>query len=105
MRSLLPIACGIVVMVTAVACGGGQPQVAPQPNADSIAAAEAARRRADSLANAQRIRDSLDRMRAAEEERIRRMRDDSLAMMRRTAEEVRNMLMTRINFDYDRSDI
>ncbi|HEX9580556.1 MAG TPA: OmpA family protein [Gemmatimonadales bacterium] len=105
MRSMLPIALGAVVILTAVACGGGQPQVAPQPNADSIAAAESARRRADSLANAQRIRDSLDRVRAAEEERIRRMRDDSLAMMRRSTEEVRNLLMTRINFDFDRADI
>jgi peptidoglycan-associated lipoprotein len=105
MRSMLPIAFGVAVIVTAVACGGGQPEVAPQPNADSIAAAEAARRRADSLANAQRIRDSLDRVRRADEERIRRMRDDSLAAVRRTTEEVRNLLAARINFDFDRADI
>jgi len=106
MRSMLPIAIGVVVIATAAACGGGQPQVAPQPNADSVAAAEAARRRtADSLANAQRMRDSLDRMRRADEERIRRMRDDSVSAIRRTTEEVRTMLMARINFDYDKSDI
>ena len=105
MRSMLPIAIGVVVIATAAACGGGQPQVAPQPNADSIAASEAARRRADSLANAQRMRDSLDRMRRADEERIRRMRDDSLSAIRRTTEEVRTMLTARINFDYDKSVI
>ena len=105
MRSMLPIILGTAVIVTAAACGGAQPQVAPQPNADSIAMAESARRRADSLANAQRMRDSLDRVRRAGEEQIRRMRDDSLAMMRRTTDEVRTMLMNRINFDYDRSNI
>jgi peptidoglycan-associated lipoprotein len=105
MRSMLPYAFGVVVLVTAAACGGGQPQVAPQPDADSIAAAEAARRRADSLAAAQRMRDSLERMRRADEERVRRLREDSLAMARAASEEVRNMLATRIHFDFDRSDI
>jgi peptidoglycan-associated lipoprotein len=105
MRRIFPYALGAVVLVIAAACGGGQPQVAPQPNADSIAAAEAARRRADSLAAAQRMRDSLERVRAVEEERVRRMREDSLAMARRATEEVRAMLMTRINFDFDKSDI
>ena len=105
MRSMLPIALGVAVIVTAAACGGGQPQVAPQPNADSIAAAQSARRRTDSLAAAQRMRDSLDRVRSAEEERVRRVREDSLATIRRTTEEVRTMLMARINFDYDRSNI
>jgi peptidoglycan-associated lipoprotein len=33
------------------------------------------------------------------------MREDSLAMARRATEEVRAMLMTRINFDFDKSDI
>lgn len=104
MRSLLPIAAGAVVIVMAAACGG-QPQMAPQPNADSLAAAESARRRADSIAAADRMRDSLERVRRAEEERVRRVREDSLAAIRRTTEEVRTMLATRIHFDYDRSDI
>ncbi|HWP36378.1 MAG TPA: peptidoglycan-associated lipoprotein Pal [Gemmatimonadales bacterium] len=104
MRRIFPYALGALVFAIASACGGG-PQVAPQPNADSIAAAEAARRRADSLAAAQRMRDSLERVRAAEEERVRRMREDSVAMARRATEEVRATLMTRIHFDFDKSDI
>jgi peptidoglycan-associated lipoprotein len=104
MRSMLPYALGVAVLVTVAACGGAQPapqQVAPQPNADSLAAAQAAARAAADA----RMRDSLERMRRADEERVSRMREDSLAMMRRATDEVRTMLATRIHFDFDKSDI
>ncbi len=103
MRRATPLAFGIAVLVIAAACGGNPPPQAPQPNADSLAALEAARR--DSLAREQAIRDSIERARREAEERIGRMREDSLAALRRTTEEVRGMLAAMINFDFDKSDI
>jgi peptidoglycan-associated lipoprotein len=92
------------VLVIAAACGGNPPpQQAPQPNADSLAATEAARR--DSLAREQARRDSIEAARRAAEERIRRATEDSLAAMRRTTEEVRGMVTAMVNFDFDKSDI
>jgi peptidoglycan-associated lipoprotein len=80
------------------ACGKKEPEVAPvpQPNADSIAAAE--RARADSAA-AEAAR------RAQEEaERIARQRAaDSAAAAAAAVEEVRNMLAAMIHFDFDKS--
>ena len=101
MRRATPIVLGIVVLIAA-ACGGGTPppEPAPQPNADSLAAAEAARRAAE-----QARADSIERARREAEERIRRMREDSLNALRRGTEEVRAMLATPINFDFDRADI
>ncbi|MBI3081412.1 MAG: OmpA family protein, partial [Gemmatimonadetes bacterium] len=92
MRRATPIVLGIVVLVIAAACG--------EPNADSLAAAEATRRAAEQAA-----RDSIERARLAADERIRRAAEDSLAALRRTTEEVRGMLAAMINFDFDRSDI
>lgn len=102
MRRATPFILGFVVLGIAAACGGAPPPPPPQPNADSLAAVEAARR--DSLAREQARRDSIERARA-EAERIRRMHEDSLANVRRITEEVRGMLAAMINFDFDKSDI
>ncbi len=105
MRRVMPIVWGITVLGVAAACGGSPPPPppAPQPNPDSLARVEAARR--DSLAREQARRDSIERARREAEERIRRMREDSLAVVRRTTEEVRGMLAAMIHFDFDKSDI
>lgn len=103
MRRATPIALGFAVLVIAAACGGNPPPPPPQPNADSLAALEAARR--DSLAREQARRDSIERVAREAEERIRRIREDSLTALRRTTEEVRGMLAAMINFDFDKSDI
>jgi peptidoglycan-associated lipoprotein len=88
----------IGVAAAALACPSNPPpETAPQPNADSAAAAERARQ--DSIAEAER--------RANEEaERIRRQREaDSLAALGRSSEEVRNTLAAMIHFDLDQSRI
>jgi len=82
------------------ACGKKQEAETPvpQPNADSIAAAE--RARADSLA-------AEEARRAQEEaERIARQRAaDSAAAAAASAGEVRNLLAAVIHFDYDRATL
>ena len=93
---------GIAVMMTAAACGGGQPEVAPQPDQDSIAAAQATR---DSLAREQARRDSIARSRRLDEERIRREREEAVRMERELTEAVLAILLTHVNFDFDRSSI
>lgn len=103
MRRTLPFAVGAVVLVIAAACGGKAPPPPVQPNADSLAQQEAARR--DSLAREQARRDSIERARREAEERIGRMREDSLAAARRGTEEVTAMLATMVHFDFDKSDI
>lgn len=100
MRLTLPLTIGAAVVIGAAACGGGPPPPPPGPDPDSLARVEAARR--DSLAREQARRDSLAR---AEEERLRRMREDSLAAVRRETEAVRAIVSEMINFDFDRSDI
>ena len=78
-RPMLLLSVGVVAVVLA-ACGGKKPQttVAPQPNADSIAAAEKARQEAMAAADAER--------RAREEaERVARQKTaDSLAALGRS---------------------
>jgi peptidoglycan-associated lipoprotein len=95
-HSLVLMGLGVALVV---ACGK-KPQTAPtpQPNADSLAAAE--RARADSLA--------ADSARRAQEEaeRIARQRAaDSAAAVAATTAEVRNMLATMVHFDFDKSNI
>ena len=91
-----------VVTAAAVACGGSKPAPqtpAPQPNADSAAAA--ARAHQDSLAAA-----AADSARRANEDadRVARQRTaDSLAALGRTADAIRTELTTMIHFDYDKS--
>lgn len=96
-RVPLLVLMGFGVALSA-ACGKKEPEVAPvpQPNADSIAAAE--RARADSAA--------ADAARRAQEEaeRIARQRAaDSAAAAAAAVEEVRNMLAAMIHFDFDKS--
>jgi peptidoglycan-associated lipoprotein len=91
------------VLVIAAACGSNPPPQPPQPNADSLAAAQAARR--DSLAREQARRDSIEAARRAAEERIRRASEDSLAALRSTTEAVRGMVTAMVQFDFDKSDI
>lgn len=95
-HSLVLIGLGMALVV---ACGKSpQTEPTPQPNADSLAAAE--RARADSLA--------ADSARRAQEEaeRIARQRAaDSAAAVAAATAEVRNMLATMIHFDFDRSNI
>jgi peptidoglycan-associated lipoprotein len=91
---LLVIGLGVAV----AACPSNPPpQTAPQPNADSLAAAERARQ--DSI-------DAANRASQDEAERVRRQREaDSLAALSRAGEEVRNTLASMIHFDLDRSNV
>ncbi len=96
------ILVGLATTAFVVACGK-KPETAPapQPNADSLAAAE--RARADSVARAQ-----ADSARRAQEEadRIARQRAaDSAAALAAATAEVRNMFTTMIHFDFDKSTI
>jgi len=97
------ILIGLATAAFAVACGKKQPETAPapQPNADSIAAAE--RAHADSLARAQ-----ADSARRAQEEaeRVARQRAaDSAAAVAAAAAEVRSMFAAMIHFDFDKAVI
>ena len=94
---LLALGLGVAV-ITASSCGGNPPpQTAPQPNADSAAAADRARQ--DSI-------DAANRAAQDEAERLRRQREsDSLAALSRSSEEVRNTLAAMIHFDLDKSNI
>jgi peptidoglycan-associated lipoprotein len=99
MRLTLPITAGVAAILIAAACGGGQPEVAPGPDPDSIAREQARR---DSIAQEQARQDSIRRARE-EEERIRRQRTaDSIAAVRAETEAVRNMIARRVHFDFDR---
>jgi len=96
-RAMLLLSVGVVAVVLA-ACGGKKPETTatPQPNADSIAAAERARQEA---ADAER--------RAREEaERVARQRTaDSLAALGQSSEAVRTLLGAMIHFDYDKATL
>jgi len=95
-HSLVLVGFGVALVV---ACGKNpQPAAtpAPQPNADSIAAAE--RARADSAA--------ADSARRAQEEaeRIARQREaDSAAAAAAAMNEVRSMLAAMVHFDFDKA--
>jgi len=100
MRRLPLLVLAGLAAAALAACGGSPPpQTAPQPNADSIAAAE--RAEAD-----RRAREEADARAREEAERVARQRAaDSLAAMGRTTEAVRTMLATMIHFDFDKSNI
>jgi peptidoglycan-associated lipoprotein len=99
MRLTLPITVGVAAILIAAACGGGQPEIVPGPDPDSIAREQARR---DSIAAAQARADSIRRAQE-EEERIRRQRTaDSIAALRRETEEVRQMIARMVHFDFDR---
>jgi peptidoglycan-associated lipoprotein len=100
-----PVSLLLVLGLGAAAIAGGcaqnpAPQT-PQPNADSLAAAERARQ--DSIAAAQA---EADRLAREEADRVARQREaDSLAALGRNSEEVRTMLATMIHFDLDQSRV
>ncbi len=99
MRLTLPITVGVAAILIAAACGGGQPEVVPGPDPDSIAREQARR---DSIAAAQARADSIRRAQE-EEERIRRQHTaDSIAALRRETEEVRQMIARMVHFDFDK---
>lgn len=94
-RSMLLLLVGLVTAALG-ACGKKRTSsTTPQPNADSITAAERARRDADAE---QRARE--------EAERVARQRtSDSLAALGRGGEAVRTLLGTMIHFEYDRANL
>ena len=91
---------GLGAAVFAGACGGKKhvEQLAPQPNADSAAAAQAEAERLAREEEARRAREEADRQARAREA-------DSLAALGRTTEAVRTMLAAMIHFDYDKANI
>lgn len=104
MRITVPLSLGLgAIVLAAVSACGGSPPPPPVPTVDSaairdsIARAEAARRAAED--SARRAREEAERM-AAE-----RRRADSLAAIARETERVRTMLVERIHFDFDKSNI
>ena len=103
MRRAASLSLALMSVVAIAACKKKPPAVAPAPvvtapNQDSIRAAEE-KRRADSIAAAQ----------AAAAEAARRAREDSIrnadAAAAAEASSVRAILLTVINFDYDKSDL
>ena len=99
MKRLLLVLLAGVVATTVVACGGKKEAATtptPQPNADSLAAAEKARK--DSMDEADRARAEADRL-------AQQRTADSLAALGHTSEAVRAMLATMIHFDYDKANI
>ncbi|MBE0592934.1 MAG: OmpA family protein, partial [Gemmatimonadales bacterium] len=100
MKLKFSLMIGVAVMLVAAACGGGQPEpVVPAIDStaikDSIARAEARRRAYE---------DSVARARA-EADRLRREAEEAARREAAVTAEVRNMLATVINFDYDKSAI
>lgn len=100
MKTKFAVILGMAAMAVAAACGGGQPEpVVPAIDStairDSIARAEARRRAYE---------DSIARARA-EAERLARERAEAERRAAELTAEVRTMLGTMINFDFDRSAI
>jgi peptidoglycan-associated lipoprotein len=99
MRRFIPLL--ILAGVAIAACGGKKPQTAvtPQPNADSLAAAQRAHddsMRAAEAAEAERAR--------AEQERLAQQRiADSLAALGRSSDELKRTIGEAIHFEFDKS--
>lgn len=103
MRLTLPLTIGASVIIAAVAaCGGGQPEVAPGPDPDSIAREQA---RQDSIARERARADSIRRAQEEADRLERQHRADSLAAVRAENEAVMEMIARRMHFDFDRSNI
>jgi peptidoglycan-associated lipoprotein len=97
MRRFIPLL--MLAGVALAACGGKKPETtaAPQPNADSLAAAQ--RARDDSMRAAQAA--AAER---AEQERLAQQRTaDSLAALGRSSDELKQALAQAIHFDFDKS--
>jgi len=96
----------LATLATALAVGacGKKPDTTPTPVATAPdTAAENAKHRADSLAQAQA--DSMARARAAEDSIARARAADSAAAASRAGDEVRAMLATMIHFEFNKADI
>jgi peptidoglycan-associated lipoprotein len=101
MKAKFTVFLGMVAIIVAAACGGQPEPVIPQPDPDSIAREQARR---DSIAREQARLDSIRRAQA-EQERIRREREEVARREAAVTAEVRQMLATMVNFDFDRSNI
>ena len=103
-RLSMIVVAGLAVAVVSAACGGAKPQTAPapQPNADSIAAAQQ-RARQDSIEAARQ--DSIRRAQEENERVARQRAADSLAATGRSTDEVRQMLGVMIHFDFDKATL
>lgn len=97
-RSMLLMLVGVAVVLAACGKKHEPEAVTPQqPNADSAAAADKARREAQ---------EDADRRAREEAERVARQRTaDSLAALGRSGEAVRTLLGTMIHFDYDKASL
>jgi peptidoglycan-associated lipoprotein len=89
----------LLVALAAVATAACPNPPAPPPPAPDTSAADRARE--DSI---QRAQEEAERLRREEEERMRRERD-AAAERARSTEELRNVVATMVNFDFDKSDI
>jgi len=96
----------LATLATALAAGacGKKPDTTPTPVATTPdTAAENAKRRADSLAQAQA--DSMARARAAADSIARARAADSAAAASHAADEVRALLATMIHFEFNKADV
>lgn len=105
MKHLHLIALATVATGLTVAACGKKPDTTPTPVATTTpdTAADNAKRRADSLAQAQA--DSMARARAQADSIARARAADSAAAASRSGDEVKSMLATMIHFEYNRADI
>jgi len=105
MTRLQSVTLAAVATALAVAACGKKPDTTPTPVATTApdTAAENAKRRADSLAQAQA--DSMARARAMADSIARARAADSAAAASHSADEVRAMLATMIHFEFNKSDI
>jgi peptidoglycan-associated lipoprotein len=101
MKAKLTVLLGMAAIIVAAACGGQPEPVIPQPDPDSIAREQARR---DSIAREQARLDSIRRAQA-EQDRIRREREEAARREAAITAEVRQMLASVVNFDFDRSNI
>ena len=103
MRVSLSITLGVSAVLISAACGGGQPPEPVTPMVDSAAIQDSIAR---ARAAAEQARLDSIRRADAEAERLRRMEEQRQreAEQRETAD-VRRMIESMINFDYDRSNI
>ncbi|MDH3455867.1 MAG: OmpA family protein [Gemmatimonadota bacterium] len=101
MKAKFTVLLGMAAIIVAAACGGQPEPVIPQPDPDSIAREQARR---DSIAREQARLDSIRRAQA-EQDRIRREREEAARREAAITAEVRQMLASVVNFDFDRSNI
>jgi peptidoglycan-associated lipoprotein len=101
MKRLSLLLLGGLAMAAVAACPGKKPETTPTPTGPNTDSIEAERRRADSIANAERDARAREQ---AERERQQRIAD-SLAAIGKTTDAVKTMLATLIHFDFDKANI